>query len=35
MIGGTVEEYPVVDTELDYWMDKCVHYMNSNGNIGG
>lgn len=30
MIGGTVEEYPVVDTELDYWMDKCVHYMNSN-----
>ena len=35
MIGGNVEEYPVVDTELDYWMDKCVHYMNSNGNIGG
>ena len=35
MIGGTVEEYPVVDTELDYWMDKCVNYMNSNGNIGG
>lgn len=35
MIGGTVEEYPVVDTELDYWMDKCVHYMSSNGNIGG
>lgn len=35
MIGGTVEEYPVVDTELDYWMDKCVQYMNSNGNIGG
>ena len=35
MIGGTVEEYPTVDTELDYWMDKCVHYMNSNGNIGG
>lgn len=35
MIGGTVEEYPVVDTELDYWMDKCVDYMNSNGNIGG
>ena len=35
MIGGTVEEYPVVDTELDYWMDKFVHYMNSNGNIGG
>lgn len=35
MIGGTVEEYPVVDTELDYWMDKCVHYMNLNGNIGG
>ena len=34
MIGGTVEEYPVVDTELDYWMDKCVQYMNSNGNIG-
>ena len=34
MIGGNVEEYPVVDTELDYWMDKCVHYMNSNGNIG-
>lgn len=25
MIGGTVEEYPVVDTELDYWMDKCAH----------
>ena len=35
MIGGTVEEYPVVDTELDYWMDKCVQYMRSNGNIGG
>ena len=35
MIGGNVEEYPVVDTELDYWMDKCVHYMSSNGNIGG
>lgn len=35
MIGGVVEEYPVVDTELDYWMDKCVQYMNSNGNIGG
>ena len=35
MIGGTVEEHPVVDTELDYWMDKCVHYMRSNGNIGG
>lgn len=35
MIGGRVEEYPVIDTELDYWMDKCVHYMNSNGNIGG
>lgn len=35
MIGGVVEEYPVVDTELDYWMDKCVDYMNSNGNIGG
>ena len=35
MIGGTVEEYPVVDTELDYWMDKCVRYMNSNGSIGG
>lgn len=35
MIGGTVEEYPTVDTELDYWMDKCVQYMNSNGNIGG
>ena len=35
MIGGDVEEYPTVDTELDYWMDKCVHYMNSNGNIGG
>lgn len=34
MIGGTVEEYPVVDTELDYWMDKCVNYMNTNGNIG-
>lgn len=34
MIGGTVEEYPVVDTELDYWMDKCVNYMNSNGSIG-
>lgn len=33
--GGAVEEYPVVDTELDYWMDKCVHYMSSNGNIGG
>ena len=24
MIGGDVEEYPVVDTELDYWMDICV-----------
>lgn len=35
MIGGTVEEYPVVDTELDYWMDKCVNYMSSNGSIGG
>ena len=35
MIGGTVEEYPVVDTELDYWMDKCVNYMRSNGSIGG
>ena len=35
MIGGSVEVYPTVDTELDYWMDKCVHYMNSNGNIGG
>lgn len=35
MIGGTVEEYPTVDTELDYWMDKCVNYMNSNGSIGG
>lgn len=35
MIGGNVEEYPIVDTELDYWMDKCVQYMNSNGNIGG
>lgn len=35
MIGGNVEEYPVVDTELDYWMDKCVHYMSSNSNIGG
>lgn len=34
MIGGTVEEYPTVDTELDYWMDKCVNYMNSNGSIG-
>lgn len=34
MIGGTVEEYPTVDTELDYWMDKCVNYMNTNGNIG-
>lgn len=34
MIGGTVEEYPVVDTELDYWMDKCVNYMSSNGSIG-
>lgn len=33
MIGGTVEEYPTVDTELDYWMDKCVNYMSSNGNI--
>lgn len=35
MIGGSVEVYPTVDTELDYWMDKCVQYMNSNGNIGG
>lgn len=35
MIGGSVEVYPTVDTELDYWMDKCVHYMSSNGNIGG
>ena len=35
MIGGSVEVYPTVDTELDYWMDKCVDYMNSNGNIGG
>ena len=35
MIGGVVEEYPVVDTELDYWMDKCIQYMNSNGDIGG
>lgn len=34
MIGGTVEEYPTVDTELDYWMDKCVNYMSSNGSIG-
>lgn len=34
MIGGTVEKYPTVDTELDYWMDKCVHYMNTNGSIG-
>lgn len=34
MIGGTVEEYPTVDMELDYWMDKCVHYMNTNGSIG-
>lgn len=34
MIGGTVEEYPTVDTELDYWMDKCVNYMNLNGSIG-
>lgn len=33
MIGGTVEEYPKVDTELDYWMDKCVNYMNTNGSI--
>ena len=35
MIGGDVEQYPTVDTELDYWMDKCVNYMSSNGNIGG
>ena len=35
MIGGSVEVYPTVDTELDYRMDKCVHYMNSNGNSGG
>lgn len=34
MIGGSVEEYPTVDTELDYWMDKCVNYMSSNGSIG-
>lgn len=34
MIGGTVEEYTVVDTELDYWMDKCVNYMSLNGSIG-
>lgn len=34
MIGGSVEVYPTVDTELDYWMDKCVHYMSSNGSIG-
>lgn len=34
MIGGTVEKYPTVDTELDYWMDKCVNYMSSNGSIG-
>lgn len=34
MIGGSVEEYPTVDTELDYWMDKCVNYMNTNGSIG-
>lgn len=34
MIGGTVEEYPTIDTELDYWMDKCVNYMSSNGSIG-
>lgn len=35
MIGGEVGEYPIIDTELDYWMDKCVNYMSLNGSIGG